>query len=112
MPKCPECNGNVGRQDAACKSCGAELGELAPPPPPAPPSNAQQYAIIVGVIVVVAALLIFLSGAMGSHKCPECKGKGTWTCVVCKGSTPKCVTCKGTGSDPQKIGRASCRERV
>ena len=43
----------------------------------------------------------FLSGAMGSHKCPECKGKGTWTCVVCKGQTPKCVNCKGTGNDPQ-----------
>ena len=101
MPKCPECNANVGKQDAACKSCGAELGDMAAPPPPAPPSNASQYGIIIGVIVVVAALLIFVSGAMGSKKCPECKGKGTWICVVCKGGTPKCISCKGTGNDPQ-----------
>jgi len=57
MPKCPECDASVGRQDAACKSCGAELGEMAPPPPPAQPSNAQQYGIIIGVIVVVVAHL-------------------------------------------------------
>ena len=101
MPKCPECNANVGKADAACKACGAELGEMAPPPPPAPPSNAQQYGIIIGVIVVVAALLIFLSGAMGSTKCKECKGKGTWVCVVCKGGPAKCITCKGSGNDPQ-----------
>lgn len=101
MPKCPECNGNVGKADAACKSCGAELGEMAPPPAPAPAGGGQQVAIIIGVIVVVAALLIFLSGAMGSTKCKECKGKGTWVCVVCKGGPAKCVTCKGSGNDPQ-----------
>ena len=82
MPKCPECNASVGKTDAACKACGAELGEAAPPPPPSPPSNAQQYAIIIGVIVVVAALLIFISGSMGGGTCKECKGKGTVSCVV------------------------------
>lgn len=101
MPKCPECDANVGKADAACKTCGAELGAIAPPPPPREPSNAQQYGIIIGVIVVVAALLIFVSSAMGSTKCKECKAKGVTTCVVCKGQTPKCQNCKGSGSDPQ-----------
>ena len=101
MPKCPECDAAVKSQDAACRSCGAELGEMAPPPPPAPPSNTQQYGIIIGVIVVVAALLIFVSSAMGTSRCKECKGKGVVSCVVCKGSTPKCQNCKGSGADPQ-----------
>ena len=109
MPKCPECDANVGKSDAACKSCGAELGEAAPPPPAGPPSNAQQYGIIIGVIVVVAALLIFISGAMGSSKCKECKGKGVIACVVCKGGPAKCQVCKGSGSDPQTFSTcATC----
>ena len=101
MPKCPECDANVGKADAACKACGAELGEMAPPPVAKPASDASQYGIIIGVIVVVAALLIFVSSAMGSSKCKECKAKGVTTCVVCKGGTPKCQNCKGSGSDPQ-----------
>lgn len=101
MPKCPECDASVGKSDAACKSCGAELGAMAPPPAPSQPSNAAQYGIIIGVIVVAAVLLIFLSGAMGSSRCKECKGKGVVICQVCKGGTPKCQNCKGSGSDPQ-----------
>lgn len=109
MPKCPECDANVGKTDAACRSCGAELGAPAPPPRPAQPSSAQQYGIIVGVIVVAAALLIFLSSAMGGGPCKECKGRGVVSCVVCKGSTPKCQNCKGSGNDPQTFSTcAAC----
>ena len=40
-------------------------------------------------------------------RCKECKGKGVVSCVVCKGSTPKCQNCKGSGNDPQTFSTCS-----
>ena len=92
-----------GNQDAACKACGAELGSWRRRRRRASPAARQQYGIIIGVIVVVAALLIFVSSAMGSAKCKECKGKGVTACVVCKGNTPSARSARAAAATPDLL---------
>jgi hypothetical protein len=111
--KCPECKATVGPDDIECKQCGMELD--APPPPPPPRremSDGSKYGIIVGVLLVGAVILVLIAGSMSSSVCKECKGKGVVSCFTCKGGkdSPKCLWCKGTGSDPQTFSTCEhCR---
>jgi hypothetical protein len=101
---CPKCKKPVEADVDACPACGYDLTRASSAAMAAarPRSDSQQYGIIIGSMVLIAVVILIGASLMNTTKpCKDCKTKGIVVCENCKDGKPKCLECKGAGTDPQ-----------